>query len=473
MRKVNYKACTLALTGCITVSVHASQKPNVIIIFNDDMGYQDLGCYGAPLIKTPRIDQLAKEGIRFTDFYACSPVSSASRAALLTGRYPQKVGVSGVLFPGANNGLKQEHVTIAEMLQNIGYATAAIGKWHLGDKPEFLPTRQGFDTFYGIPYSNDMYPSRHTRYAANCLWRDGYNKDSLSKILAASELSKAHPQSVKDKVPLMFNEECVEFPMNQTTMTKRFAEEGIKFIQHSVKRKKPFFLFLANPMPHVPLFAGPEFIGKSRQGLYGDVIEEIDYYTGVIMDELKKLGIDKNTIVIFSSDNGPWLEKHEHAGSALPLYEGKFTSFEGGMRVPCIVRWPKQIPAGKESSVVNTAMDIFPTLAAIAGAKLPDVELDGKNALTIWKAKKHSKTTHEYFFYAYDAQAVRWGDWKYHKNQRFTTTKTVSKIDSPALFNLNEDVGETKNVIDRYPEIAARLTEVLEKHLVSIRKKLE
>jgi arylsulfatase A len=471
MRKLNLKACALTLTSCIAVSVHAAQKPNVIIIFNDDMGYQDLGCYGAPLIKTPRIDQLAKEGIRFTDFYACSPVSSASRAALLTGRYPQKVGVSGVLFPGANNGLKQEYVTIAEMLKSVGYATAAIGKWHLGDKPDLLPTRQGFDTFYGIPYSNDMYPSRYTQYAANCLWRDGYNKDSLSKILAVSELSKALPGSVKDKVPLMVDEESVEFPMDQTTMTKRFAEEGIKFIQRNAAEKKPFFLYLANPMPHVPLFAGPDFIGKSKQGQYGDVIEEIDYYTGAIMDELKKLGIDKNTIVIFSSDNGPWLEKKEHAGSALPLYEGKFTSFEGGMRVPCIIRWPKQIPSGKTSSVVHTTIDIFPTLAAITKAKLPEVELDGKNALAVWKGKRHAKTTQEYFFYVYDAQAVRWGDWKYHKNQRFTTTNSDKKIESPALFNLKEDIGETKNVIEQYPEIAARLAEVLEKHLKTLRKK--
>jgi arylsulfatase A len=318
-----------------------------------------------------------------------------------------------------------------------------------------------------------MYPSRDTKYAANCLWRNGFSKDSLDRYFAQSEPTNIRPLSLKDNVPLLRNNECVEFPVDQTTMTKRFAEEGIAFIQKSVEEKKPFFLYLANPMPHVPLFAGTEFIGKSKQGLYGDVIEEIDFYTGRILDKLKELGVDKNTIVIFTSDNGPWLEKHEHSGSALPLYEGKFTSFEGGMRVPCIIRWPNQIRAGKTSSVVNTTIDIFPTLAAVTGAILPDVELDGRNAIDIWKGKKHAKTTQEYFFYVYDAQAVRWGDWKYHKNQRFTTTKPVKKINSPALFNLKEDIGETTNVIEQYPEIAARLAAALDKHLVSIREKVE
>jgi arylsulfatase A len=336
-----------------------------------------------------------------------------------------------------------------------------------------MPTKQGFDYYYGIPYSNDMYPSRDTKYAANCLWRNGFSKDSLDRYFAQSEPTNIQPLSLKDNVPMLRNNECVEFPVDQATMTKRFAEEGIAFIQKSVGKKKPFFLYLANPMPHVPLFAGTEFIGKSKQGLYGDVIEEIDFYTGRILDKLKELGVDKNTIVIFTSDNGPWLEKHEHSGSALPLYEGKFTSFEGGMRVPCIIRWPKQIRAGKSSSVVNTTIDIFPTLAAVTGAKLPDVELDGRNAIDIWKGKKHAKTTQEYFFYVYDAQAVRWGDWKYHKNQRFTTSKTVKMINSPALFNLKEDIGETTNLIEQYPEIAARLAVALDKHLVSIRKKAE
>ena len=464
---------SLVLSGCFAVSAYAAQKPNVIIIFNDDMGYQDLGCYSAPLIKTPRIDQMAREGIRFTDFYVCSPVSSASRAALLTGRYPQKVGVSGVLFPGAKNGLKQENVTLAEMLKSIGYATAAIGKWHLGDKTEFLPLQQGFDYFYGIPYSNDMYPSRDTRYDENCFWRNGFSMDSLYRYFTYSEPSKENAGFMKNNVPLLLNNDCIEFPADQSTFTKRFAEQGIAFMQKSVEAKQPFFLYLANPMPHVPLFPGDEFKGKSKQGLYGDVIEEIDFYTGRILDELRKLGVDKNTIVIFSSDNGPWLEKREHAGSALPLFEGKFTSFEGGMRVPCIIRWPNQIRAGITSSVVHTSIDIFPTLAAISKAASDGLELDGKNAFEIWKGKKHVKPTHEYFFYVYDAQAVRWGDWKYHKNQRFTTSKTVKKINSPALFNLKKDIGETSNVIDQYPKIAARLAAALDKHLVSIRKKAE
>ncbi len=451
-------------------TVNAAEKPNVIIIFNDDMGYQDLGCYGAPKIKTPRIDQLAKEGMRLTDFYACSSVSSASRAALLTGCYPQRVGVMGVIGAGTNGGLKKEHVTIAEILKNVGYATAAVGKWHLGDKPEFLPTNQGFDSYYGIPYSNDMFPSRHTNYSSNCLWRNGFNLDSLNRVFASIEPSNERPMSVKENVPLLQNQECIEFPVDQTTLTKRYANQGIKFIEQSVAEKKPFFLYLANSMPHVPLFVSPEFKGKSAQGLYGDVIEEIDYNTGRILDKLKELGIDKNTIVIFSSDNGPWLQYKEHSGSALPLFEGKFSSFEGGMRVPCIVRWTKAIPAGKTSTVLTSTIDILPTLASVTGAKLPEAEIDGKNILNILKGKKKAVSPHEYFFYVLDGLAVRSGDWKYHKTLRYTTTKKDKMIEAPALYNLKNDIGETTNLIEKEPEIAARLANALEEHLKRIKK---
>lgn len=465
------KISSTFLLGSCLFALHAAEKPNVIIIFNDDLGYSDLGCYGAPKTKTPRIDQLAKEGVRFTDFYACSSVCSASRASLLTGCYPQRVGVMGVIGAGTNGGLKQEHVTIAEVLKSVGYATAAVGKWHLGDMPKFLPTNQGFDSYYGIPYSNDMFPSRHAKYAANCLWRNGFSLDSLNRVFASIESNNVRPMSVKENVPLFQNMECIEFPVDQTTLTKRYANQGIKFIEQSVAEKKPFFLYLANSMPHIPLFVSPEFKGKSQLGLYGDVIEEIDYNTGRILDKLKDLGIDKNTIVIFSSDNGPWLQYKEHSGSALPLYEGKFTSFEGGMRVPCIVRWPNTIPAGKSSSVLTSTIDILPTLATITGAKLPDVELDGKNILNIWKGESNVKSPHEYFFYVYDAKAVRSGNWKYHKNRRYTTTKNIKMEEIPALYNLKDDIGETNNLIDKEPEIAARLAKALEEHLARINMK--
>jgi arylsulfatase A len=461
----------LAFFGWVTVSVaQVSAKPNVIIIFNDDMGYNDLGCYGAPKIKTPRIDQMAKEGTRFTDFYASSSVCSTSRASLMTGCYPQRVGIFSVLGAGSKNGLNPEHITIAEVLKTVGYITAAVGKWHLGDMQQFLPTNQGFNSYYGIPYSNDMFPSRHAKYADNCLWRNGFSLDSLSRVFAKLKPEDNRPMAVKENVPLFQNTECIEFPVDQTTLTKRYANQSIQFIEKSVAEKKPFFLYLANSMPHVPLFVSPEFKGKSAQGLYGDVIEEIDYNVGRILDKLKELGIDNNTIVIFSSDNGPWLTHKDHSGSALPLFEGKFSAFEGGMRVPCIIRWPKTIPAGKTNATLTSTMDILPTLAGITGAKLPAIQLDGKDVISIWQGKKKAVTPYDYFFYVSDGQAVRSGAWKYHKKLRYTTTKKDKMIEAPALYNLKEDVGETTNLITKEPEIAARLAAALESHLLRIKQ---
>ena len=387
------KGLIIALVGATLLfgMSPAEEKPNIIIIFNDDQGYQDLGCYGSPDISTPRIDQLAKEGMRFTDFYSSSPVCSPSRASLLTGCYPQRVGINGVLSAGSSQGLNPKHVTIAELLKSVGYATAAVGKWHLGDQTQYLPTNQGFDSYYGIPYSNDMFPSKNIKYASNCLFRDSFSEEKIDQIFASLTADEKQPMKIKNNVPLLRNLECIEFPVDQTTLTKRYATEGIAFIEKSVEQKKPFFLYLANSMPHTPLHASPEFVGKSKRGLYGDVVEEIDYNTGRILDKLKELGIDKNTIVIFSSDNGPWLPKGKDSGSALPLFEGKFTSFEGGMRVPCIIKWPKQIPKGSTCTELAATMDIFPTLASIVGAKLPNVELDGKISIDLWQGKKVQK----------------------------------------------------------------------------------
>lgn len=437
--------------------------PNIIIIFNDDQGYQDLGVYGSPDIKTPRVDQLAAEGIRFTDFYVASPVCSASRAALLTGRYPMSVGVPGVFWPNrGSKGLSPEYLTIAEVLKTAGYTTMAVGKWHLGDEPQFLPTNQGFDGYYGIPYSNDMYPAKNMKYAEDSLFLEGYSKAKLDDLFTTGELRKGSPVTAKDKVPLMRDEECIEFPADQSTITKRFATEGMRFISESVEAQKPFFLYLANTMPHTPLFTSPEFAGKSARGKYGDVIEEIDYNTGRILDHLDSLGIADNTIVIFSSDNGPWLRKRENGGSALPLFEGKSTHFEGGQRVPAIVRWPAKIPAGTVSSEMATTMDLFPTLAAFSGAETPsDLEFHGKDISDLLFAKPGAQTPHEYFFYG--TSAVRSGDWKYHSREIFKVALERQKTSKgPTLYNLQEDIGETTNVIDQYPEIAARLKAALE-----------
>lgn len=453
------------------VLAQSSKKPNVIIIFNDDLGYQDLGCYGSPNIKTPHIDQLAKEGMKFTDFYSASPVCSASRAALLTGCYPQRVGVPGVISAGANQGLAPKYNTLAELLKSVGYTTAAVGKWHLGDQPQHLPTNQGFDSYYGIPYSNDMYPSKHIPYATNCLFNEGFDLNKIDEAFTNMKPGDKQPETAKNKVPLMRNLECIEFPVDQTTITKRFAEESITFIKKSDKDKKPFFLYLANAMPHTPLYVSPEFKGKSKRGLYGDVVEEIDYNTGRILALLKELKIDKNTIVIFSSDNGPWLSKGADGGTALPLFEGKFTSFEGGLRVPFIIKWPNEIKAGGVCENLASTIDVLPTLASITGANLPEMELDGKTILDFWKGKPKAVTAHEFYFMVYNGQSVRSGDWKYHKKQIFTVNKDTQTDQSPALYNLKDDIGETKNVVNDYPEIAQKLAKALEEHLTRINSK--
>ncbi|TWU39975.1 Arylsulfatase [Novipirellula aureliae] len=445
----------------LAVSTNAmAAKPNIIIIFNDDQGYQDLGCYGSPNIKTPNVDRLAAEGMRFTDYYVASPVCSASRAALLTGCYPNRVGVEGVFFPNrGHEGLDPKHVTIAETLKTAGYATAAVGKWHLGDELEFLPTHQGFDSYYGIPYSNDMYPSESMKYAEDCLFRDDQSPATLKEVFAQGKL-----RSVKDKVPLMRDEECIEFPCDQATITRRYADEGIKFISKSVKTQTPFFLYLANSMPHTPLFASTEFKGKSDRGLYGDVIEEIDFNTGRILDHLEKMGVEDNTIVIFSSDNGPWLIKGENGGSALPLFEGKMTCFEGGQRVPCIVKWPGKIIAGSVCSEMAWSMDLHPTLAKIAGAQFkPAIPADGDDISDLW-TDPGAKSPHDYFFYWHQGSynAVRQGDWKYHKKELFKVKKTARNTQQPTLYNLKDDIGEANNVIAEHPEIAERLAKALD-----------
>jgi arylsulfatase A-like enzyme len=452
----------------VTGAVVAADKPNVVIIFNDDQGYQDLGCFDSPNIKTPRVDQMAREGMKFTDFYVASPVCSASRAALLTGCYPQRVGVSGVYFPNrGRQGLDPKHVTIAETLKSAGYATAAVGKWHLGDHPDFLPTNQGFDSYYGIPYSNDMHPAKEMKYAEDCLFRDGQSLQTLKEAFAG-ELTKGSPKSLKNKVPLMRDTECIEFPADQTTITRRFADEGIRFMSESVRQGTPFFLYLANSMPHTPLHASPEFKGRSARGLYGDTIEEIDFNTGRILDHLEQLGVEENTIVVFTSDNGPWLIKGDHSGSALPLFEGKFTSFEGGCRVPCVIKWPARIPAGSVCSEVASTIDLHPTLARLAGAELPDVELDGRDIIDLLAGTEGARTPHDYFFCVKTGIAVRSGDWKYHKKMHFTTMGEGRDKTEPALYNLGSDIGEARNVIDEFPEVAEGMALALDEHLQRI-----
>ena len=470
MKKLtNFILCGLGL-GILSTATAA--EPNIILILTDDQGYQDLGCYGSPDIKTPHLDKVASEGIRFTDFYVASAICSPSRAALLTGMSPDRLGIiNKVFFPNRDtNGLKglhPKHLTMAEVLKTKGYQTMAVGKWHLGDEEKYLPTNQGFDSYYGIPYSNDMYPAQSMKYSEDCLWRDGVDKSKLDTIFSG-ELFKGSPRSMKNKVPLMRDNECVEFPVDQTTITKRFTDEAIKFVQESSSAKKPFFLYLAHSMPHTPLFASPDFKGKSERGLYGDTIEEIDFNVGRLMDELKTQGIDKDTIVIFTSDNGPWLVKGEDGGSALPLFEGKMTTFEGGHRVPTIIKWPAQIPAGVVCEEVVSTMDLLPTFVEITGAQVPENHpFDGKSILNILKQGEGATSPHKYFFYG--TTAVRSGNWKYLSREKFVVKDTKRSTKGPTLYNLKNDIGESINVIKENPEIAESLRKILEEHKASVK----
>ncbi len=413
-------------------------KPNVIIFFTDDQGYQDLGCFGSPLIKTPHLDQMAREGMRFTDFYSASPVCSPSRAALLTGCYPPRVGIVQVLWPRGALGLDSREVTIADMLKAQGYATACIGKWHLGDKPEFLPLQQGFDSYLGIPYSNDMSVNPEVAIAPDAVFREGMSEERLRT-----------EKPVKNLVPLIRNNEVVEYPVDQTTLTKRYTEAAIGFITEN--RDKPFFLYLPQTMPHIPLFTSAEFTGKSARGPYGDVIEELDHSMGEILKTLKSLNIDQQTLVIFTSDNGPWDLKDGHGGSALPLRGFKFQTYEGGMRVPMIARWPGRIPANTECSEVSSTIDLLPTVAHLTGATKPAAEIDGKNIWPLLSGKKGARSPHKGYFYYWgnELQAVRSGAWKLR----------IAKGEVE-LYNLHEDISETRNVAAAHPKIVKKLTKM-------------
>ncbi|NQU49109.1 MAG: sulfatase [Planctomycetes bacterium] len=428
-----------------------AQKPNVIIIFVDDQGYQDLGVYGSPNIKTPHLDKMAKEGMRFTNFYTASPVCTPSRAALLTGCYPQRVGDLNVLFPDDSEGLSSKETTIAEMLRSNGYATACIGKWHLGHHQKFLPTQHGFDSYFGIPYSNDMSIAKDMKLAAELNLRVDVTLDSMWK-------------SKKNWVPLMRNEEVVEYPADQNTLTKRYTEEALQFINDNHDR--PFFLYLPHTMPHIPLYASADFEGTSEAGLYGDCIEEIDWSVGQIMQTLKRLKLEQNTIVFYTSDNGPWDLKgnatdkvkgnknRRIGGSALPLRGFKFQAWEGGMRVPAVAWWPGQIPANTTCDEVASTIDILPTLAQLSqGTILPELEIDGKSIAPLLLDQDGASSPHAAYFYR--DEAVRVGHWKgviHPKSKDFE------------LYDLDKDIAESNNLASEHPERAESMLLLLKAH---------
>jgi len=452
------------------LAVHASavaKRPNIIIVFTDDQGYEDMGVFGSPNIKTPNLDRMAGEGMQFTDFYVGASVCSASRAALLTGCYPHRVGVLGALFPNwKKEGLDPQHVTIAEILKDAGYATGMVGKWHLGDAKEYLPTNQGFASYYGIPYSNDMFPSKTMSYAADCLYREGVRPEALAAAFPMPKENMSRwerqPHKFKNKVPLMRDELCIEFPVDQNTLTRRYTEEAVRFIE--MHKERPFFLYFAHSMPHIPLYASPEFEGKSEAGLYGDCIEEIDWSVGQVLDALKQHGLDRNTLVVYSSDNGPWDLKGDDGakvkgdqnrsvgGSAFPLRGHKFSTWEGGMRVPTLMWSPGQILAGKVCGEIASTIDLLPTIAALTGADLPAARIDGVSLVPLLKGVDGARPR-ELFFYGTDG--VRSGNWKAIRNKK---TKTFE------LYDLSTDVSESRDLASERPDILARLKSLLTQH---------
>jgi arylsulfatase len=437
--------------GLFSCSKHTQKPPNIVLIFIDDQGYADLGCFGAKDFKTPNIDRLATEGMRFTDFHVSQAVCSASRAALMTGCYSERVGIRGALNPYAQYGLNPEETTIADMLKRTGYTSAIVGKWHLGHRKEFLPLQQGFDQYYGIPYSNDMWPVDY----------DG-------------QPHKNHRKNFFPALPLIENNEKVgeiNTLEDQATITTKYTEKSIQFIEEN--RDKPFFLYLAHTMVHVPLGVSEKFRGKSAQGMYGDVMMEVDWSVGEVMKTLEKNDLTDNTLVIYTSDNGPWINYGNHAGLATPLREGKGTAFEGGPRVPCVMRWPGHIPANSECNHLAASIDILPTLSAITGAPLPEKKIDGVNILSLMKGDSQTNPREQfYYYYGEELRAVRENEWKLyfpHKSRSYLGVEPgkdgypgpMATVETGLeLYNLDIDISETKDVAALNPEVVKRLEKI-------------
>ncbi len=456
-RKEGYSAtwirwALMAVLGAVLIreawAVEESQPPqgdvlpNVVLIYTDDQGYADLGCYGASTFATPNLDRMAAEGMRWTDFYVAQAVCSASRAALLTGCYPNRIGIRGALGPGSKVGIAESETTLAELLRDRGYRTAIYGKWHLGHREPFLPTRHGFEEYYGLPYSNDMWPF--------------------------------HPTNPNfPPLPLIEGEEVIETNPDQTRLTGAYAERTVQFIE--THANEPFFVYLAHNMPHVPLFASESFVGRTEQGLYGDVIGEVDDSVGKILDTLERLRLDERTLVIFASDNGPWLSYGDHAGSAEPLREGKGTSFDGGVRVPCLMWWPGRIGPGTTQSAPAMTIDLLPTIAALVDAPLPTHPIDGVD-LSPWIFDGSTAIPHDAlaFYWGGELQALRAGRWKLHFPHEYRSlagepgsggrpSPYKSEQIEWALFDLEDDAGESVDRSSDHPEIVLRLRRLAER----------
>lgn len=426
-------------------------KPNFVVIFADDLGYGDLSSYGHPTIRTPYLDQMAHEGQKWTNFYVGASVCTPSRAALMTGRLPVRSGMASskvrVLFPDSHNGLPQSEVTIAEQMKKAGYATAAIGKWHLGHKEEYLPTSHGFDSYFGIPYSNDMDNTVPFRSM------DGYMQ--FWKSEARKDINTFN-------VPLMRDTKIIERPANQHTITKRYTEEAVKFIND--KKDSPFFLYLAHNLPHVPLFTSEEFQGTSPRGLYGDVVEEIDHSVGQVLKAIKDNGLAENTIVVFTSDNGPWLIMNEEGGSAGLLRNGKGSTWEGGMREPCIFWAPGRIQPGIVTDL-GTTMDLFTTFSKIVDVPVPDDrEMDGVDLAPVLFHGQNSPRNEMFYYRGDKLYAARVGDYKAHYITQDAYGPEATEHEVPLLYNLNVDPSEKYDISKENPDVIAKINAAVKTH---------
>ncbi|CAN5901227.1 sulfatase [soil metagenome] len=448
----------IVMVGMLTTVEAADQKPNVIVFLTDDQGYGDVGCYGAKTFTTPNLDRLAAEGTRFSNFLVSQPVCTASRASLLSGCYANRIGMAGALNHTSRTGIHPDEVLLPELCKSQGYATACFGKWHLGTLPDFFPTRNGFDEWFGIPYSNDNGPKHPT--------------------------IKGLPS-----LPLYDGDAVVENDPDQRLFTRKLTERSVRFIEQN--REKPFFLYLAHVMPHVPIAVSEKFIGNSKAGLYGDTIAELDWSMGQILATLEKQGLSDRTLIIFASDNGPFLSYGDHAGSAGPLRGGKLTCFEGGVRVPCLMRWPGHIPSGRVCDELLSSLDLLPTLSGLMGSPLPDQKIDGVDVWPLLSgASEKSPRTSFLYFNGDELHAVRLGDWKLHLTHDYLVVAGEPGRDGKpsnwgkmqpldieesgirgiasrhgyrvehleqSLYNLREDIGETHNVAAEHPEIVTRL----------------
>lgn len=431
---------------CLTANLMAAEPsavttqrpPNVVLIFTDDQGYGDVGCFGSTRVSTPHLDRLAQAGRKFTNFYVAQAVCSASRAALLTGCYPNRIGILGALGPRAEQGISDAETTLGELAKSRGYATAIYGKWHLGHHERFLPPRHGFDDYFGLPYSNDMWPRR--------------------------------PAAAKDypPLPLIAGVKTIETNPDQRQLTKQYTDHAVKFI--AANKDRSFLLYVPHSMPHVPLHVSAAFAGKSPAGMYGDVIAEIDDSVGRIVAALDEHKLAEKTLVIFTTDNGPWLSYGNHAGTAGPFREGKGTTMEGGVRVPCIMRWPGQVPAGTTCDELAATIDIFPTVAKLIGAELPRHKIDGLDVGPLLLGTAGAVTPHAWYAYYWgqELQALRMGPWKLHFPHMFRSLTgkpgqdgkpngySEAKIEL-SLYHLGEDIGEKHNVADKHPEVVQKL----------------